>query len=1445
MPNIDTLSIQFSAKGTTTAVKNIKEMGLAVRGLAVNLNAIDTNKVGALASSLSDLKKNAPTKAQSQRVSAFGDAVKSMASSFNSVNSTKINDFTSALTTMKKVAPTKQQAEKMGTFNGAISSLASTVNGVSGDKLTSLSSGMEAIKHAIPTKSQVERLVGFSDAVTGLSNAIGSANISEFAKDMGTLGDAVQTFKKSSVNSIANAATAMQKMKVEAESAATSISSATSKSGQPTKMGDNKGAIDSARTLVESLNKVEVKAAGVTGALQKIGAVKPTKGLKSLQEQAEKVGEKYEKLRSTLQKSLDDGSMNTKSEGYQKKMAELDALRNKYDELILKQKELAQEGGAFSFNPTVTKSLDAFKSGFSSVTGLIKNGVLAGLRAVNSHIKSFGDRVKQAGSALKNSITHGNSATNMAKKFANEVFRVSKMLKLMITRMALRKVIAEVGNGFKSLALHSQEFNNSMSSLINGSKKLGYSFAAMVSPLINALAPAITYVINLLTKLINVIQQVFASFTGATTWNKAKDFTDSWADSFEDANKSAKELKKTVLGFDELNQLSENKNSGSSGSGITDMFETMQVDSKWKEFADWLKDMWKLGDFTALGEKLGKGLRSLLESIPWDDIRQTSHKLGESLATLINGFVEVERLGYDIGYTIAQSVNTVFEFINGFVHKLHWDSIGKFIADTFNGFFENIDWALIKDTVVTGMAGLAESIQTFINEFHWDNISDFIINALDTIASGIKAFVEGIDWTDLGQKIGDQIAKVIRGTDWLEIGEAIGDIIQAGISWVSGLLDTLPSVEELVKAAGDVITGIFNKVDMYELGANLGKILTYIYNALTTFWDTYGDTIKTEVGKFFQGLWDNIDKTALAKTLAAILGAAALVGIASMAWTALKTYLAGKIQAAIISKTVTAAVADGVATAAGGSAATAAAATAGASLGTTLGAALIAAFVGQQVGTELGKVMFPDDAELYDQYTGISGFFKEIKDLAVGTADWVKMKWSGELDEGNFFTSLSSEEQKYYSSLKVHYGEEFPELMQKNIDTFGSYKDAWAHLREEGKGYYDETQAKLKQLSEGQATATKSYTENAAAIKGANQEVKDSLKGLDENSQLYKQLSEQMAATTTQAKGLVAEAGNVSTAYKGPTEAVSKYKKETEDSGNATRDWVEKHRQAQRDWDRLHESIGKATTSTNDNKKALENLSATTKNTTKDVQGLTDSISKEFNVADADFTKAVNDMQKELSTSFQGISDDSKKVTVDLPNDMQKAIDDIMKSETDLSTNTQTSITDIKKSVDDGTKVVTDSLDGIKKSMTKDQWTFNGVAEGLTLTFKKAREGIASEWNQIADKLNGDHDVGGSSMHINLPRFASGGFPEDGLFMANHSELVGRFDNGKTAVANNQQIIAGIERGVYSGVSAAMQRGNSSSQYISNEIIVDGEVLARSVTKAQDKQNRRFSPSMA
>lgn len=80
---------------------------------------------------------------------------------------------------------------------------------------------------------------------------------------------------------------------------------------------------------------------------------------------------------------------------------------------------------------------------------------------------------------------------------------------------------------------------------------------------------------------------------------------------------------------------------------------------------------------------------------------------------------------------------------------------------------------------------------------------------------------------------------------------------------------------------------------------------------------------------------------------------------------------------------------------------------------------------------------------------------------------------------------------------------------------------------------------------------------------------------------------------------------------------------------------------------------------------------------------------------------------------------------------------------------------------------------------------------------------------------------------MRVPQFATGGFPEDGLFFANSGELVGGFSNGKTAVANNEQITKGIamavEPAVYRAVKSAMASGGSGDIVLN----LDGKELAR------------------
>ena len=86
-------------------------------------------------------------------------------------------------------------------------------------------------------------------------------------------------------------------------------------------------------------------------------------------------------------------------------------------------------------------------------------------------------------------------------------------------------------------------------------------------------------------------------------------------------------------------------------------------------------------------------------------------------------------------------------------------------------------------------------------------------------------------------------------------------------------------------------------------------------------------------------------------------------------------------------------------------------------------------------------------------------------------------------------------------------------------------------------------------------------------------------------------------------------------------------------------------------------------------------------------------------------------------------------------------------------------------------------------------------------------------------------------------KFATGGFPEDGLFYANSQELVGRFSNGRTAVANNLQILEGIKQAVLEALQTVggMDGGNWTIQVVDT----DGNIKAEQIISAAERRNRR------
>jgi hypothetical protein len=200
----------------------------------------------------------------------------------------------------------------------------------------------------------------------------------------------------------------------------------------------------------------------------------------------------------------------------------------------------------------------------------------------------------------------------------------------------------------------------------------------------------------------------------------------------------------------------------------------------------------------------------------------------------------------------------------------------------------------------------------------------------------------------------------------------------------------------------------------------------------------------------------------------------------------------------------------------------------------------------------------------------------------------------------------------------------------------------------------------------------------------------------------------------------------------------------------------------------------------------------------------------------------------------------------------------------------------IKTWASNGWNAVTKWFDtSVKPWFTKEKWAevFSGIKEGLISTFTNAINSGIDKLNEfirwINDKMSftipgfsiggGSIDVpewlGGGSFSIpsvgwdsrnvtlislsEISKFADGGFIEDGLFTMNRGEIAGKFNNGKSVVANNEQIIAGISEGVYSAVVAAMGNGgNRENQNIN--VYLDGKQIYSSVKKTESERGKQI-----
>lgn len=579
----------------------------------------------------------------------------------------------------------------------------------------------------------------------------------------------------------------------------------------------------------------------------------------------------------------------------------------------------------------VRRIADAAKQAATHLMSMAKSTIRNGLKKLASTITSLGK------SSKKTNVSLAGGFKTMLKYGLG-------IRSLFVLFNKLRSAIKE---GFSALAEQDAAFGQTMNNFKSALTNLKMSFAAAFAPIAEVILPLLTSLINGLSMVISKIGQLVAALTGKSTYKRAianqtnlADGATAATDAMTDEKKAAEKAQKTLAGFDDVEILQDNKNTSSNGNGASGGtgFEELPIENQFQSLADALKDMWKSADFTELGRMLGQGLKDALDKIPWDYIKSVAARLGKSLATLMNGFMEVPGLFTAIGNAIAQGINTIFTFLDAFVTNFHWASLGKAIKDLILGMLNNIDWPLIYHTMATLGTGIGTALENALNNPEiWTAIFTTVSRGLNSIVYGIDGFLTAVDWASLGANIGNGLNDGVEAFDWnslsqtlihlingafdlwynfvttfdffkfgSHIGTSLSDAVK-GIDWkkggasvaqtINGLFDALNGFIQSTdwKALGaaviDAIGGFFSELDWGTMEEMISGAIKGLFNALSgaieeVDWKELPGKIAEAIGAFLQGYdWDGV-----AEAVGELIGAAfkAIIEVGSALWETLK-----------------------------------------------------------------------------------------------------------------------------------------------------------------------------------------------------------------------------------------------------------------------------------------------------------------------------------------------------------------------------------------------------------------------------------------------------------------------------------------------------------------------------------------------------------------------------
>ena len=482
-----------------------------------------------------------------------------------------------------------------------------------------------------------------------------------------------------------------------------------------------------------------------------------------------------------------------------------------------------------------------------NLTSMTAKAVTSGIRRLGAWLSNAAKSMTLFGRSAKSA--HG----GLKRGFMSILKYTLGIRSLYILFNRLRAAIKE---GFGNLAQYSDETNKSLSAVISAFTRLKNAIAATFAPIVNTVDPALANLTNGLSNAATSLGAFIAALSGQKTFIRAKEVQQDYAESLDKTKKAARETKRQLASFDQLNILSDDKEE--TGLNPDDMFETVPIEGAAKDFAEIFKEAWENIDLTGVGDKI----KSALDGIPWKKLKTGAAHTGKRMATFLNGLINVPELGRSLGNAIARAINTAFAFVDGFAWNFNWPGLGDAIMDTIEAACIGLDWNLINNAlrgVARGFADLLNAVFARQSVFKTVGVTignginaavnagitflerfDFV-QAARSIVGGLNAAVAEIEWDKIGRLIGDAFGGALRFIytaitefNWTNLASGFADGLNTFVATAREKIKNL-NPAEIGAAFGQFINDCVSGVEWDELGALVGDFIGGAFTAAAAF----------------------------------------------------------------------------------------------------------------------------------------------------------------------------------------------------------------------------------------------------------------------------------------------------------------------------------------------------------------------------------------------------------------------------------------------------------------------------------------------------------------------------------------------------------------------------------------------------------------------------------